>query len=109
MPMTPMIPMVPGDEPQTSKRTDSQRRQEETIRSRILDSAGMPSQLYRVAVIPLWRNHFRVNVLTGADATSVRIANSYFVVSDDGGNIVRASPTIRQGPEPGSPRRHHEE
>ena len=60
----------------------------------LLAGLGRPKDLYRVAVVPLWKGHYRVNVLTGADPTSTRIANSYFVVADGGGNIVSSIPPI---------------
>ena len=96
MSLTPTLPMVPEDEPQAGGQADGRRRREEAIRSGVLESLGLPGQLYRVAVMPLWRDHYRVNVLTGADATSARIANSYFVVTDDRGTIVRTTPKIRK-------------
>jgi hypothetical protein len=47
-----------------------------------------------VAVLPLWADHYRVNVLTGPDAATARIADSFFVVADGRGNIVRSVPKI---------------
>ena len=69
---------------------------EAVIRASVLDSLGRPAELFRVSVIPLWGNNYRVNVFTGTDATSVRIPNSYFVKSDDSGNILQATPRIRK-------------
>jgi hypothetical protein len=99
MSLTPTLPMVPEDEPQAGGQADGRRRREEAIRSGVLESLGLPGQLYRVAVMPLWRDHYRVNVLTGADATSARIAHSYFVAANDGGVIASSVPKItRQYP-----------
>ena len=69
------------------------------IRTGVLATLGSPPGLYRLAVLPLWKSYFRVNVLTGSDATTVRVAHSYFVEATDGGEIVSAKPPIvRQYP-----------
>ena len=64
------------------------------IRGGVLAVLGRPGDLYRVAVLPLWADHYRVNVLTGPDAATARIADSFFVVADGRGNIVRSVPKI---------------
>jgi hypothetical protein len=64
------------------------------IRNSVITSLGRPPELYRVAVMPLWGNRYRVNVLVGADPTSVRIAHSYFVEAGAAGNILTATPRI---------------
>jgi len=46
--------------------------------------------------MPLWGNKYRVNVMTGTDANSDRIPNSYFVVADENGNILHSTPQIRK-------------
>jgi hypothetical protein len=45
-------------------------------------------------VSKLWRDHYRVNVLTGSDATTVRIPHSYFVRTGVGGDVVSTAPPI---------------
>ena len=65
-----------------------------TIQSSVLASLGRPPGLYRVAVIPLWLNYYRVNVLVGTDPTAVEIAHSYFVAADDAGRILTATPPL---------------
>ena len=45
-------------------------------------------------VRPLWENYYRVNVLVGNDLASARIANSYFLVADNDGNITASTPKI---------------
>lgn len=69
------------------------------IRGQILDALGHPGDLHKLQVRWLWDNCYRVNVFTGPDAVSARVVNSYFVVADDAGAIVRTSPRIvRQYP-----------
>ena len=64
------------------------------IREQVIHSLGQPDDLLQMQVRLLWTNHYRVNVLIGADAASARIANSYFVKADSDGNIVGSTPKI---------------
>lgn len=64
------------------------------IRDGVLESLGRPPGLYRVVVVPLWLNSYRVNVLVGTDPTAVQIAHSYFVTADEAGNILTAVPPL---------------
>ena len=64
------------------------------IRDGVLAALGRPPGLYRVAVVPLWLNYYRVNVLVGPDATDVRVAHSYFVEAGTGGRILTAAPPV---------------
>ena len=72
------------------------RGREEAIRAGVLGALGRPARLFRVAVVALWGDNYRVNVLTGDDASAVAIPNSYFVTADEGGQILRSSPPIRK-------------
>jgi hypothetical protein len=64
------------------------------IKARVLAALGLPPGLYRVSVLPVWAGHYRVNVLTGQDAASARIAHSFFVEAGDDGAIISASPPL---------------
>ena len=64
------------------------------IRGRVLLALGRPADLFRVAVLPLWGEYYRVNVLTGPDAATATVTHSFFVASDDCGNVVRSTPAI---------------
>jgi hypothetical protein len=48
----------------------------------------------KVAVLPVWGNHFRVNVW--ADGGSASIPHSYFVTADERGAILDAEPPIER-------------
>jgi hypothetical protein len=73
--------------------------QDRAVLRAVLAALGRPPDLLRAVVRPLWGNHFRVNVLTGADATSASIAHSYFVEAGTAGDILAATPRItRQYP-----------
>jgi hypothetical protein len=86
------LPVV--DDGPADAHSRAQGRREDTIRMNVLAALGRPGDLYRVAVVALWGDHFRVNVVTGADPTLVRIPHSYFVAADGRGNIVHAAPPI---------------
>jgi hypothetical protein len=64
------------------------------IAEQVVHILGKPQDLHQVQVRKLWGNYFRVNVLIGLDAASVRVANSYFLKADGEGNIVESTPTI---------------
>jgi hypothetical protein len=65
-----------------------------TIADAVLAALGRPPGLFRVNVVPLWQGCYRVNVLTGADPTSVSIPHSYFVEAGENGAVVAATPPI---------------
>ena len=64
------------------------------IARHVVRSLGSPVDLFQVQVRPLGNEHYRVNVLVGKGATSVRIADSFFLTADAEGNIVSSSPEI---------------
>lgn len=64
------------------------------IGEQVIHTLGKSNELRRVDVRQLWEDHFRVNVLIGADASCAKIANSYFVGADGNGNIVESRPKI---------------
>jgi hypothetical protein len=90
---TPTTP--PQGEPETDQLASSGRKREDAIRAGVLTALGRPALLYKVAVVPLWDNNFRVNVVTG-DSAGVLIPNSYFVKADDLGKILGSEPPIRR-------------
>jgi hypothetical protein len=64
------------------------------IGERVLHTLGEPVGLYQMQVRHLWGDRFRVNVLIGADASNAKVAHSYFLVADNAGHIVAATPKI---------------
>ena len=64
------------------------------IGGQVMRALGQPGDLHRVDVRALWEDHYRVNVLVGLDAASVRVAHSYFLVTDGEGTILAATPAI---------------
>jgi hypothetical protein len=64
------------------------------IGEKVVHAIGFPDDLLWIHVKPLWKGRFRVNVFVGKDATSARVAHSYFVVADDEGDIITSSPEL---------------
>jgi hypothetical protein len=59
----------------------------------VMKALGQPADFIRVSVVPLWENHYRVNVQTGTDA-AVRIAHSFFLTTDESGRVIGSVPAI---------------
>jgi hypothetical protein len=66
------------------------------IGEQVLCALGEPDGLRSVQVRPLWGGHYRVNVFVGVDATSARVAHSYFVVADAEGDVLKTTPVIQR-------------
>src|SRR4051812_17219774 len=64
------------------------------IRRQVVRTLGSPVDLLGVHVRPLWDDRYRVNVVVGKDITSSKVVNSFFLVADGDGNILRSSPEI---------------
>jgi hypothetical protein len=65
-----------------------------SISASVMKALGHPAELFRVSVVRLWGNQFRVNVQTGPDAVSARIAHSYFLTADENGQVLASVPAI---------------
>lgn len=65
----------------------------------VMRQLGQPEALRRVDVRQLWSCHYRVNVLVGESNATARVAHSFFLVTDEDGNVLRAEPELsRQYP-----------
>src|SRR5687767_12044452 len=74
---------------------DQRRRQRNALISRhVLHALGQPGDPHWVQVRQLWEDHYRVNVLVGADGVSARIPYSYFLVVDGDGAVLASTPAI---------------
>ena len=69
---------------------------EAVIGQHVIHTLGQPAHLQKVQVRPLWKDHYRVNVLVGTDASSVLIAHSFFLVADSAGTIIASTPLLRK-------------
>jgi hypothetical protein len=89
--------MMPPVRPRERDEGPAQREREALnalIGKRVIHALGEPGDLLEVRVWLLWEDHYRVNVFVGVDAASARVANSYFLVADGDGNIIRSTPGI---------------
>ena len=66
------------------------------IGDQVIHTLGKPDGLHNVQVRRLWGEHYRVNVFIGDEASTAKIANSYFVKADNDGNIVESIPKIKK-------------
>jgi len=87
---------LPVAQPDEEAGLEKKRREQQAdaICASVISALGRPSDLLRVSAIQIWKNHYRVNVQTGADAVSTRIAHSFFVASDEKGNLLESTPQI---------------
>jgi hypothetical protein len=82
-----------GQQRQAQERQEGQRLNA-VIAKRVMSTLGRPDDFQRVQVRPLWQDHYRVNVLVGVDAASVKVAHSYFLVAEGDGNITASTPPL---------------
>jgi hypothetical protein len=87
-------PMKQSHESPKEKEPTEHAERSAVIGEQILHALGQPGDLHKVQVRWLWNNRYRVNVFTGPDAVSAKVANSYFVVANDSGDIVCTNPKI---------------
>jgi hypothetical protein len=79
---------------QAAARDEQAKQLASAICGSVLRKLGRPDRLFRISAIRLWTNHFRVNVQTGADATSTRIEHSFFVSAGEDGSVLESIPPI---------------
>ncbi len=88
------MPAKEQEKPHAVADAEPQRRLSDLITGQLLRALGRPADLYRVEVRPLWEHHYRVNVFVGDIASSTKLAQSFFLVTDAGGNIMTSTPAI---------------
>ncbi len=64
------------------------------IGEQVVHLLGTPEDMLRVQVRGVGGDRYRVNVFVGKDATSGRIAHSFFLTADGEGNILTSSPRV---------------
>lgn len=64
------------------------------VREQVVHRLGKPGDLLGVYVRPLWGDYYRVNVVTGTHVAASRISDSFFLVVDGDGKIVKSTPKI---------------
>jgi hypothetical protein len=88
--------MTTGQQPKpcAAGPSDEQATLQDVIGKNVLGALGCPADLQRVQVRRLWGDYYRVNVFTGGDPCSVRIAHSYFLAANAEGAIAWSTPDI---------------
>ena len=81
-------------QPEDDMGPDEREALDDRIREQVIHALGKPSDLRVVQVREVWNNHYRVNVIVGEHAGSVRVANSFLVAIDDEGDLVDTTPVI---------------
>jgi hypothetical protein len=74
--------------------TTAGQRLEALILQQVMQQLGQPAGRVRVQVRKLWEERNRANVFTGPEVGLEVIAHSFFLTTDDNGNIVAATPRI---------------
>ena len=85
---------VQTEQPRDGMEPDRREALNNLIREQVIHALGTPIDLRDVHVRKVWGKHYRVNVIVGPNASSVRIANSYFVVIDSDGSVISTTPKI---------------
>src|SRR5262245_46217821 len=88
------------DKQQAELDNQERRRLTTLIANHVMRTLGQPGDLHSVQVRRLWENRYRVNVFVGPNAASAKVAHSYFLIADDGGNILASTPNLRRTYEP---------
>jgi hypothetical protein len=88
------MPTTQQNEQQKNLEQDKRQTMNTLIEAQVIQALGAPHDLLKVWARPLWENTYRVNVLTGTDITSAKIANSFFLAVNADGTIRTCSPEI---------------
>jgi hypothetical protein len=82
------------EQPNDEMRRDEHEAIDKRIREQVIQALGKPTDLRNVQVRKVRNDHYRVNVIVGANAACVRIANSYLLKVDSNGSLIAATPKI---------------
>ena len=82
------------EQPNDKMGPDKRETLDDLIREQVIYAIGRPIDLRNVQVRKVWNHHYRVNVIVGVNAGSLRIANSYFLKIGSDGSLIAATPKI---------------
>jgi hypothetical protein len=91
-----VMPAKRPKEQHAGARPEGHPEQDIALGRHVLHALGQAGPLYRVEVHRLWKEHYRVNVLVSAGTALVRIARSYFLVTDGDNNVLACTPALTQ-------------
>ena len=87
------LPVSPPDEGADREKGAAERRFASIVRA-VMGALGRPTDFLRATVRPVGSENFRVNVMTGPDVASARLAHSFFVTADETGTVTGSTPAI---------------
>lgn len=64
------------------------------IGKQVMEGLGQPDELHKLDVRHLWKDNYRVNVLVGDYTKSIKVAHSFFLVTDGAGKVISSQPRI---------------
>jgi hypothetical protein len=78
--------------------TEQVRREGREVRvgKRVILAMGEPDDRFQIQVRELRERRYRVTIYVGSDVVSARVAHSYFLETDDDGNIIKSVPKIKR-------------
>ena len=88
------MPAKQQEKREAGQEKQKNREQDAVVGNSVLHALGQPRDLHRVQVRRLWEHYFRVNVFVGVDATTAKVAHSFFLATDGEGKITSCTPTI---------------
>jgi hypothetical protein len=91
MPKPPKVPTAAESEPTPDQ---SPKPLSTTICRNVIAALGRPGDLLRITARQVSGDSYRVNVVTGMDNASARIAHSFFVVANENGDVTGSAPAI---------------
>lgn len=84
--------------------TREQLRQQEletAVGDGVIGRLGRPPGLHHVQSRKVFGNHYRVNVFVGDNSASTKVAHSFFLEADGGGEILLSNPALVRVYDPG--------
>lgn len=66
------------------------------IGDQVIHLLGQPIGIHSVQVRKVWDDHYRVNVYVGDGPVGAKVAHSFFLAIDTGGNILASTPPIKK-------------
>jgi len=83
-----------GETPRADQPKEEAGLLEAVIGENVLHGLGEPENLHRVQVRQVFGDKYRVNVFVRADASTYKVAHSYFLEADSNGKVLTSVPPI---------------
>jgi hypothetical protein len=80
--------------PRVAEPDEGGERRAAAIVKSVMAALGRPADFLKATVRQVGGDSYRVNVVTGTDPASARIAHSFFVAADEDGRVTGSAPAI---------------